>query len=74
MKSNKELTPLQSIRAYCRECAFTCKEVRNCPVSTCALWIFRMGKNPHRKGVGAPSNEAERENLRRRAEHARNAR
>ena len=67
-------SPIKSIRAYCLRCSGTCKAVRNCPADTCDLWLFRMGKNPHRKGIGAPRDKGEGENLRKRAEHARNAR
>jgi hypothetical protein len=41
------LTPIQAIRAKCLAC--TCDqpgEVRHCPVITCALWEYRMGKRP----------------------------
>ena len=40
-------TPIQAIRAKCLAC--TCdqpSEIRLCPVTTCALWEYRMGKRP----------------------------
>jgi hypothetical protein len=43
----KVLTPIKAMRAKCLDC--TCnqpKEVRLCPVTTCALWPYRMGKRP----------------------------
>ena len=43
----KVLTPVKAIRAKCMDC--TCQqivEVRNCRITTCALWAYRMGKRP----------------------------
>ena len=46
-------SPLRAIRAKCLDCAgHQAKEVRDCLIRTCALWPFRMGKNPNRKGLG----------------------
>lgn len=48
------LTPLKAIRGKCRDC--TCDqvlEIRECPIKTCTLWPYRMGKRP-RQGVGTP--------------------
>lgn len=48
----KNLTPLKSIRAKCLECSNQQKgEVLNCEITDCALFPFRMGKNPNRKGI-----------------------
>lgn len=47
------MTPLRSIREKCLDCS--CQqptEVRDCPVTSCALYPFRMGKNPNRAGIG----------------------
>lgn len=42
-----KLTPLKANRAKCLDCSgHQCKEVRLCPVRTCALWPYRMGKRP----------------------------
>ena len=41
-------TPLKSIRAKCLDC--TCnqpKEIRLCPVITCPLFPYRMGRRPN---------------------------
>jgi hypothetical protein len=41
------LTPVQSIREKCKDC--TCNqlhEIKECQVTTCALWPYRMGKRP----------------------------
>ena len=47
------MTPLKAIRLKCLDC--TCDqpgEVRACPSESCALWPYRMGHNPARKGMG----------------------
>ena len=41
------LTPMKAIRAKCLDC--TChqpKEIRECSITTCPLWPYRMGKRP----------------------------
>lgn len=49
----KALTPLKAIRAKCLECCAGNKaEIRGCPLDDCALWSFRFGRNPARKGIG----------------------
>jgi len=41
----KKLTPLKSARAFCLWCCFDSQlEVRLCPVETCPLWKYRLGK------------------------------
>ncbi len=41
------LTPMKAIRAKCLDCSCgQVKEVRECPVTTCALWPYRMGRRP----------------------------
>jgi len=43
----KRLTPIQAIRVKCLDCCCQQpKEVRECPVTNCALWPYRMGKRP----------------------------
>ena len=47
------MTPLRAIREKCLDCS--CQqptEVRDCPIISCALYPFRMGKNPNRAGIG----------------------
>lgn len=47
------MTPLRSIRQKCLDCsAGSAQEVRLCPVVSCALYPFRLGRNPNRKGLG----------------------
>ena len=44
---------LKDIRAKCLDCSvYQEAEVRLCPVQACALWPYRMGRdpNPSRKG------------------------
>ena len=45
------MTPMKAIRAKCLDCNYTAKEVRLCPCTDCALWPFRLGKNPNRKST-----------------------
>jgi hypothetical protein len=46
MKKVKQ-TPLRAIRSKCVDCgAGSLVEVRLCPVTTCAIWPYRMGKRP----------------------------
>jgi len=49
----KRLTPMKAIRAKCLDCcAGQFKEVRCCTSEDCPLYIYRLGRNPKRKGVG----------------------
>lgn len=50
--SHKPLTPVKAIRLKCIECARSKKNVRECPLTDCPLYIYRMGTNPNRKGIG----------------------
>ena len=47
------LTPLKVIRAKCLDCLDcsdgSAHEVRCCPITTCPLYVFRLGKNPFAK-------------------------
>lgn len=46
-------TPLKSIRAKCVECSGgQPSETRDCAVTDCPLFPYRLGKNPNRQGVG----------------------
>lgn len=53
---NKQPTPrilLAAIRANCLECSGgSRKQVRNCEIKHCKLWLYRMGEKepPKRKG------------------------
>jgi len=43
------MTPMKAIRAKCLDCNGTANEVKLCPCTDCALWPFRLGKNPNIK-------------------------
>lgn len=44
------LTPIKAIRANCIECCCGDRnEVMNCPIKTCPLYPYRLGKNPNIK-------------------------
>lgn len=50
----KVLTPMKAIRAKCLECsAGSAAEVRSCPVTGCALYIYRKGKRPTEEDIAA---------------------
>jgi hypothetical protein len=47
------MSPLRAIRKKCLDCSCdNTAEVRRCLITDCALFPFRMGKNPNRKGIG----------------------
>lgn len=55
------LSPLKAIRAKCLDCvADQPQEVRLCPSENCPLWLYRMGHNPNRKGIGGFKQNAEK--------------
>lgn len=57
----KHVTPLKAIRAKCLECcAGSAHEVKLCHISDCALWVYRMGRNPRRAGLGGHPPEAQK--------------
>ena len=47
-----ETTVLQAMRAKCLDCSETSNDVRECWHEDCYLYIFRIGKNPKRSGMG----------------------
>ncbi len=49
--SQSRKTPLRAIRAYCKECVESLKEIRYCTSHNCPLYIYRFGKNPARTGI-----------------------
>jgi hypothetical protein len=52
-----ELTPITAIRAHCLECVcWSSDEVKKCTDKRCPLYVFRLGKNPSRQGIGNLSN------------------
>jgi hypothetical protein len=52
-KVKAEDTPVKSIRKHCLWCCCgSFALVKDCPTKDCPLWIYRLGKNPARKGIG----------------------
>ena len=48
--------PLKAIRRHCINCSGgSPRAVEECPCSECALFSFRMGVNPFRKGASQKS-------------------
>ena len=57
------LTPIKAIRAKCLECSGNQpSEVRGCLLRECALFNYRLGKNPNRKGIGGNKKISGQEN------------
>lgn len=43
----RRLTPVKAIRSKCLDCACGSRsEVRECELTSCPLWRFRLGKRP----------------------------
>ncbi len=54
-----KLTPLKAIKKHCLECSgYEKKEVRECMIKDCVLFLYRLGSNPNRKGCTIPKNTA----------------
>ena len=46
------LTPLKAIKKHCLECSgYEKKQVRECEIKDCVLYLYRQGTNPNRKRV-----------------------
>ena len=46
------LTPIKAIREKRKDCTGNqLHEIRECSVTTCALWPYRMGKRPKHEGL-----------------------
>ena len=49
----KKGTPIRAIRVKCLECQGGKPSwVKNCEITACSLFTYRLGKNPKRKGIG----------------------
>ena len=49
----KRITPLKAIRLKCLDCCCgSAHEVKLCTAEKCPLYLFRLGKNPNRAGIG----------------------
>ncbi len=45
---SERLTPIKAIRANCLECCCgSAYEVKLCPIESCPLYPYRLGKNPY---------------------------
>ena len=56
----KILSPLKAIRANCLDCMCDQpSEVRLCPCENCPLYLYRMGHNPNRTGIGGFKSDCE---------------
>lgn len=53
--NNPEHLPvLKQIRKRCLDCSgYIVKDVRECVITDCILYQYRMGHNPARKGIGS---------------------
>ena len=49
-------TPLKAIRFKCLECAGSFKAIKHCMSFDCPLYIYRLGHDPQRKGIGVREN------------------
>jgi hypothetical protein len=48
----QKLTPLRAIKLNCVKCAGSIFEVKRCDYVNCPLFIYRLGHNPARRGIG----------------------
>lgn len=63
-------TPMKAIQVFCFECCGGSKQdVKECTALKCALYPYRLGKNPYRKS--REYTEEEKEKLKERAKKAR---
>ena len=63
--TEKRLTPIKAIRQHCLSCsAGYASEVRNCAITDCALYPYRLGKNPYiKREITEEQREAFRERM-----------
>lgn len=55
MKMNERMTPIKAIRAKCLDCCSgQVKAVRECNISRCSLYLYRMGKRPSSRDNSSP--------------------
>ena len=59
---SNEKSPLKAIRNYCRYncCCNDMESWRDCNNTSCFLYQFRLGKNPHRKSKELSSEHKEK--------------
>lgn len=69
---NEIKSPLKAIKQKCLECSnYQIGEVRNCPITDCALYPFRKGHNPYLKRNNQPITPEKYEQLLKYLEKAR---
>lgn len=57
----KSTSPLDAIKDFCMECCgYQRDEVKTCSSPMCALYDFRLGKNPYRKTKDYTEEELEK--------------
>ena len=61
--TEKTVSPLRSIRRKCLDCVGSSNEVRLCPVSDCAIFPYRFGKNPNRPQLSEAEKQRRAEQL-----------
>ena len=63
-------TPMKAIQVFCFECCGGMKQdIKECTAKDCALYPYRMGKNPYRKS--REYSDEEKEQLKERVKKAR---
>lgn len=62
-------SPGKAIREKCLDCCGNANEVKLCPVTDCALYPFRFGKNPYR--TKREYSEEQKQQMRERLQKAR---
>lgn len=65
LKTHTKKSVLKAIREKCLDCCIgQHAEVRRCHITDCALWPFRMGKNPsHKRNMTEEQKRAATQNL-----------
>jgi hypothetical protein len=49
----KYLPPVKAIKKFCYECTGgSVKERKDCSITDCPLYPYRLGTNPNRSGMG----------------------
>lgn len=46
------MTPVKAIKKFCLDCGGSRREAKACQKTGCALFPYRLGKNPARQGIG----------------------
>ena len=51
-------SPVKAIRAFCKECVETSKDIEECTGWTCPIFPFRFGCNPYHTRTVKDSNDS----------------